>query len=128
MTNQPSSKYACMFLIVGVIVTVVLFSLMDAKMSGLSGWGDGAHDGSVSYPPGLILPYSSYYLCGFVAACLAMRWARFILAIVAHAAPFASQRFASYHDGPIFIGIDVVTFVIFGFAWFQMLRKDYHAA
>jgi hypothetical protein len=127
MTNQRS-KYGAMFLIAGAIVTFLLFFLMDTPMPGLSGWGDGAHDSSISYPPGLILPYSSYFLCGFIAAFLALRWVRFILAVVAHAAPFASQRYASYHDGPIFIGIDVVTFIIFGFAWFQILRKDDHAA
>lgn len=129
MTTAPYSKQAGMFLLVGVFVTCGLLFLMTTAVSGLAGWGDGSGQSSdASSPTGLVLPYSAYFLCGVVAACSAKRGARIAAAIVAHSAPFASQAFASSKDGPIFIGIDLVTFVMFGFAWFQMLRKDDHAA
>ncbi|MGB8368450.1 MAG: hypothetical protein ACLPYZ_09645 [Limisphaerales bacterium] len=123
MTNSPYSKYAGMFLLVGVAVTYGLMFLMTAK-SPLSGWGDGAGHFNKPPPEWLVLPYSSYFLCGVVAASLAQRRIRIVAAIVAHLAPLISFAFATRKEVPAFVGLELVTFVVFGFAWFQMLKKE----
>jgi hypothetical protein len=51
-----------------------------------------------------------------------------VAAVLAHSAPLATFAFAGPHDVPAFVAIDLLTFVAFGFVWFQMLRKDTHAA
>ena len=127
MTSSRHSKYAGGFLLVGIVMTYGLMFLMTAKSS-FSGWGDGA--GHFDTPPaeGLVLPYSAYFVCGLIAACSSKRWVRIVAAIVAHLAPLITFTFAGPHDVPAFVVIDLVTFVAFGFVWFQMLRKDDYAA
>jgi hypothetical protein len=89
-----------------------------------SGWGDGAgHDSDGPFPEELVLPYSSYFLCGVVAACSVQRKIRIVAAAVAHSAPLISFAFASPKDVPAFVGLELLTFLVFGFAWFQMVRK-----
>ena len=124
MTNSPYSKYAGRFLLAGILVTYGLMFLMTAK-SPFSGWGDGAgHDSEGPPPEGLVLPYSSYFLCGVVAACSVQRRIRIVAGIVAHSAPFISFAFASPKYVPAFVGLVLITFVVFGFAWLQMLKKE----
>jgi hypothetical protein len=127
MTNSRYSKYAGSFLLVGIIMTYGLMFLMTAK-GPFAGMGDGA--GHFDTPPaeGLVLPYSAYFVCGLIAACSSKRWIRIVAAIVAHLAPLITFTFAGPHDVPAFVFIDLVTFVAFGYAWFQMLRKDTNAA
>jgi hypothetical protein len=127
MTSSPHPKYAGVFLLVGLLMTCGLMFLMTAK-GPFAGWGDGA--GHFDGPPaeGLVLPYSTYYACGLVAACSVKRRLRIVAAVLAHLAPFITFAFAGPHDVPAFVVIDLVTFVAFGFVWFQMLKKDTHAA
>jgi len=122
MTLPRHSVYAGMFLLVGTFVTLGLMFLMTAK-GPFSGWGDGAGgDNDRVRSEGLVLPYSSYFLCGFVAACSVQRRIRIMATIVAHSAPLISFAFASSKDVPIFIGLELVTFAVFGFAWSRMLK------
>jgi hypothetical protein len=125
MTNSPYSKYAPRFLLVGLLMTYGLMFLMTAR-GPFAGLGDGA--GHFDTPPteGLVLPYSAYFVCGLVAACSAKRWIRIVAAIVAHLTPFITFVFTGHHDVAAFVAIDLVTFVAFGFAWFQMLKKEPH--
>lgn len=127
MTCSPHSKYAGIFLLVGLLMTYGLMFLMTAK-GPFAGMGDGA--GHFDSPPaeGLVLPYSAYFACGLVAACSAKRLIRIVAAVTAHLAPLITFAFAGPHDVPAFVTIDLVTFVAFGYVWFQMLRKDAHAA
>jgi len=124
MTNTPHAKYAGRFLLVGILVSSGLMFLMTEK-GPFSGMGDGAgNESGGPSPEGLVLPYSAYFLCGVVAACALQRRIRITAAIIAHLAPLISFAFARPTDVPAFVGIDLITFVVFGFAWFQMLRKE----
>ncbi|HLX95104.1 MAG TPA: hypothetical protein VKU37_05105 [Verrucomicrobiae bacterium] len=122
------SKYAGSFLLVGIIMTYGLMFLMTAR-SPFAGMGDGSgQHGESPSPEGCVLPYSSYFLCGLIAACSARRWVRIVAAVIAHSAPFITLAFANPVEKPFFIVIDLLTFTVFGFAWFQILKKDDHAA
>ncbi len=123
MMNPPHSKYAGWFLLVGIVVTYGLMFLMTAR-SPFSGWGDGSgHDDGPS-PEWLIFPYSAYFVCGVVAACSVQRRNRIIAAIIGHLVPLLSFAFTTRKEVPMFVGLELITFALFGFAWFQMLRKE----
>jgi hypothetical protein len=124
MKNPPHSKYAGWFLLVGIVVTYGLMFLMTAQ-SPFSGWGDGAGHFDKPSPEWLVLPYSSYFLCGVVAACSTQRRNRIIAAIIGHLAPLLSFAFTTRKEVPFFVGLELVAFVAFGFAWFDMLRKQF---
>ena len=123
MTRPRYSKYAVGFLLGGIIMTGGLFFLMTAK-SPFAGWGDGA--GHFDAPPAgrLILPYSAYFICGIIATRSDKREVRIVACLVAHLAPMITFAFAGRDDALPFVIIDFVTFMAFGFVWFQMLRKD----
>jgi hypothetical protein len=126
MASSPYPKYAGRFLLAGLLMTIGLMFLLTAK-GPFAGMGDGA--GHFNSPPaeGLVLPYSAYFVSGFVAACSQKRWTRIVAAVVAHLAPIITFAFAGPHDVPFFVFIDFVTFVAFGLAWSQMVRKDANA-
>lgn len=123
MTNSLHSKHAGWFLLVGVIMTYGLMFLMTAN-GPFAGAGDGAGLDEGPSPKGLVLPYSAYFVCGIVAACSGRRWLRIIAAVVAHTAPFGSFLFVNFKEVHGFLWIELITFAVFGFAWFQILKKQ----
>lgn len=128
-TNSPFTKFgthAGAFLFFGIFMTYGLMFLMtiNGPFSALN-----ISAGRFEEPPiaALVLPYSAYFLCGLIAALSSQRRIRIVAAVIAHFALFVTYAFARPHDVSAFVVIDLATVLIFGFAWFQMLRKENNA-
>jgi hypothetical protein len=124
MTSSPPFNYLGRFLITGILVTYGLLFLATPMRPFLGfGVGDGAGHYDAPSSWGVALPYTSYFVCGIIAATSARRSIRIGAAIIAHSAPFVSLAFADPESRTFFVGLAAVIYVVFGSAWFRMLRS-----
>ena len=121
---------AALFLVVGLVVSIGLSALIIVG-NVFSGWGDGSTSRHVEPVGILVMPLASYYVCGVFAAAVANHFLRVIAAMAAHMAAlvvplsFASSR---CHGVAFPVALVFGTFVLFGYAWFYMLRETDRAA
>lgn len=124
---MPSRRpgIALLFLVLGIPLSLGLawLAFLGNMMSGMS---DSAASGPSGQVPlaGIALPYFSYFASGAVAALTSRSALRKAAAVLGHTSPFAGWVFLRGSDATILAAFNLVTFALFGAAWYSLLKLN----